>query len=255
MSASSVSAELAVPRRAKGASDWRLAKNLAGAAATAGAIGAAAALTEAVVVPALVVGALVLAPRYFPGLWSRPKRALPPPRRAVAAPAAELMTGLNVKQALAKTVTYRVAVTGLDFGWNYMILGDAAVSAGLSAATLVLAPVFYFVHEAVWNKASYGAPVVRASLAKGPAVTVAPRGHFTIDRALAKTITFRAFASTMELATNYAVVRDLPTAAALSAFGFVFGPFLYFGHEKLWERLGPASPAKAAARPAQAGAG
>jgi len=243
MTMSSVAAELAIPTRSKGASNWRLAKNLVGAAATVGAVGAAAALTETVVVPALVVGALVLAPRYFPRLRPRPKRALPPPR-----PAAKLMTELNVKQALAKTLTYRVATTGLDFSWNYMILGDVAVSAGLSGATLVLAPVFYFLHEAAWNKASAAKQV---PLETAPAAGAAPRGRFTVDRALAKTVTFRAFASTMELATNYAVVRDFPTAAALSAFGLVFGPFLYFGHEKLWERFGPASPAESLARPAK----
>jgi uncharacterized membrane protein len=241
------------PRRS--ARDQRLARDLLGAAATVGAVGAGAALAEAVVVPALLVGAVVLAPRYFPGLFGRRRNApLPAPRRVPPAPAKDAAGGLKIGQALAKTVTYRVAVTGLDFSWNYMILGDVAVSAGLSAATLVLAPVFYFLHETLWNTQRFD-ELVPVAARNAPMASVAPRGRFTIDRALAKTITFRAFSSTAELTTNYVVVRDFPTAVALSAFGLVFGPFLYYGHEKLWERFGPrlapqgtpaASPAPAA---------
>ena len=59
--------------------------------------------------------------------------------------------------------------------------------------------------------------------------------RFTISRALAKTITFRVIASTMDFATNYFVVRDVGSALILSASGFILGPFVYFGHEKAWD--------------------
>jgi uncharacterized membrane protein len=39
----------------------------------------------------------------------------------------------------------------------------------------------------------------------------------------------------MDFATIYVVVGDLATAAGLSAFAFVVGPFVYIGHEKAWE--------------------
>jgi uncharacterized membrane protein len=61
------------------------------------------------------------------------------------------------------------------------------------------------------------------------------RAGFTVSRALAKTITFRTFATIMDFTTNYVVVRDVATAAGLSAFAFVVGPFVYLGHEKLWD--------------------
>jgi uncharacterized membrane protein len=64
----------------------------------------------------------------------------------------------------------------------------------------------------------------------------------TISRALAKTITFRAIATVMDFSVTYIVVRDLATAAGLSAFGFVLGPFVYYGHEKLWDRFFPEDP-------------
>ena len=37
------------------------------------------------------------------------------------------------------------------------------------------------------------------------------------------------------------LVRDVATAAGLSAFGFVLGPFVYLGHEKLWDYYGSPS--------------
>ena len=43
-------------------------------------------------------------------------------------------------------------------------------------------------------------------------------------------------ATVAEFTTNYYVVRDIPMAAALSAFGFFCGPFIYYAHEKLWEK-------------------
>ena len=39
----------------------------------------------------------------------------------------------------------------------------------------------------------------------------------------------------MDFTTIYVVVGDLATAAGLSAFGFVVGPFVYIGHEKAWD--------------------
>jgi len=52
---------------------------------------------------------------------------------------------------------------------------------------------------------------------------------------LAKTITFRTIGTAIDFTTNYVVVADIATAAGLSAFGFVLGPFVYFGHERVWD--------------------
>jgi SAM-dependent methyltransferase len=37
---------------------------------------------------------------------------------------------------------------------------------------------------------------------------------------------------------GHAVVGDLATAATLSAFGFLVGPFIYLGHEMAWDHYG-----------------
>ena len=55
---------------------------------------------------------------------------------------------------------------------------------------------------------------------------------------MAKTITFRTIATVIDFTANYVVVRDIATAVGLSAFAVVVGPFVYLGHEMLWDRYG-----------------
>jgi hypothetical protein len=38
---------------------------------------------------------------------------------------------------------------------------------------------------------------------------------------------------------GYVVVGDVATAAGLSAFGLVVGPFVYLGHEMAWDYYDP----------------
>ena len=165
----------------------------------------------------------------------------PSGRTAVKAPLAA-PTRFAIKQAIAKTITFRIIVTTQDFTVNYVVIGELATAAGLSAFALTVGPLFYLVHETAWNY--FGDSDKRVDLtvllplrpdAKAP---LAARGGFTISRALAKTITFRTLATAMDFTTNYVVVRDLATAAVLSASGFILGPFVYLGHEMAWDYFG-----------------
>jgi uncharacterized membrane protein len=122
------------------------------------------------------------------------------------------------------------------------VIGELATAAGLSAFAVVVGPLFYLAHEAVWNR--FGDSDKRVDLtflmplrpdAETPSAE--PRG-FTISRALAKTITFRTIATTMDFTTNFVVVGDLAMAAMLSASGFILGPFVYLGHEMAWDYYG-----------------
>jgi uncharacterized membrane protein len=120
----------------------------------------------------------------------------------------------------------------------------------------VIGPVFYLVHETAWNYFGPSGTAVDLTdllpLRSDAKAALAGRGGVTISRALAKTITFRTIATAMDFTTNYLVVGELATAAGLSAFAFVVGPFVYLGHEKAWDYYGsPRKPTLALPAPTE----
>jgi uncharacterized membrane protein len=73
--------------------------------------------------------------------------------------------GIRLSRALAKTVTYE-GVTGVsEFSVNYLFVRDLAAAAGLTAFSMVIAPIVYYVHEKAWDY--YDA--VKAQSPTGPA--------------------------------------------------------------------------------------
>jgi uncharacterized membrane protein len=201
---------------------------------------AGAALLEVALIPGIVIGgAAVLAPEYLPRLRRRlrTERRAPPPGRRDVKPPADVAAGLAIKKSLAKTISFRVIASTLDFTANYLVIGELATAAGLSTFALVAGPIFYFAHETAWNYylGPSGKSVDLPALPSLSPDAEAGRGGLTISRALAKTITFRTIATAMDFTTNYVVVGDLVTAVGLSAFGFVVGPFVYIAHEKVWD--------------------
>ncbi|MBV9971590.1 MAG: DUF2061 domain-containing protein [Xanthobacteraceae bacterium] len=198
---------------------------------------AAAAVIEAALVPGLIIGGgAVLASAYVPGLRRRlpslftsavrqarglaSPAATPATTAAAASPKRNLPARFKVKRAVAKTITFRIIVTTLDFTSNIIVIGELGTAAGLSTFALVAGPLFYLAHEGAWNYLGPPGDTIRVG-AKGQT-----RG-FTVSRALAKTVTFRTIATIMDFSVTYVVVRDLATAAGLSAFGFIVGPFVY----------------------------
>jgi uncharacterized membrane protein len=206
-----------------------------------------AALIEAALIPGLVIGgAAFLAPKLRrqikPILDSMTRRTEAPagaPKVADApASAAPTIARLGIKQAVAKTITFRIIVTTLDFTSNYLVIGELTTAAGLSTFNLIVGPLYYLGHEAVWN---YLGPDENAAvdfkvpLPEWAGAKKGDRAGVTVSRALAKTVTFRTIATILDFTTTYVVVRDVATAAGLSAFAFVVGPFVYLGHEKAWD--------------------
>ncbi len=199
---------------------------------------AGAALLEAALVPGMLIGgAAVLAPRLLPRFFNRKRRAKTPfPVKAlIAAPP-------DVKRAIFKTITFRTIATSLDFTSNILVIGDLAAAASLSAYGLVAGPLFFFAHEMIWGRIGPKGEKIPLSPAPGAKLPLDLKGGFKINRALAKTITYRAVATTTDFSANFYFTRSLPAAAGLTAFAFVVGPFVYYYHEKVWDRLSPLTP-------------
>ena len=58
---------------------------------------------------------------------------------------------LKVSRAFAKTVTYEGVTAVSEFGVNYLFVRDLAAAAGLTAFSIVVAPIVYYVHEKAWD--------------------------------------------------------------------------------------------------------
>ncbi len=224
---------------------------VAGTVATIGAVAAAAAIVEAAIVPGLLIGgAAVLAPRLlrrdlFGGFGERFLRTAPiaPAPAAQAQPRGE-PEKFDAGRAVVKTITYRVIVTAVDFGANYFVIGEFAAAAGLSGVSLVAGPVFYFAHEAAWHywgpasarqpnplEATVNVPIPSVEEDEGHASV----GGVKVSRALAKTATYEGVTAVSEFSLNYLWVRDLASAAGMTAFSIVVSPFVYYAHEKAWD--------------------
>jgi uncharacterized membrane protein len=178
-------------------------------------------LFEAALAPGVVIGgaAVVLAPRYLPkgplhklhrsvqtlaGKAVQQQTAAEAPRlpRPPAGGPRSILPKVAIGQAVAKTITFRIVVTSLDFTTNYLVIGEVGTAAGLSTFNLIAGPLFYLAHEAVWNYFGSSRKAIELSaLTAGARQADAQPGSlsgFTISRALAKTITFRVIASTMD---------------------------------------------------------
>jgi uncharacterized membrane protein len=197
---------------------------------------AGVALFEVALIPAVAIGgAAILAPTF---LRSRSRRVAPIadgvarapveppaplPQRQKVQSRLSIAQRLAVGSALAKTITFRVVATTIDFTSNYVVTGSLATAGALSTLGLAIGPALYFAHETAWNYfATSGTDV---SLPQG----------FVISRRLAKTTTFRMIGTAVDFTINYLGTGDLATAAVLTAFGFVVGPFVYLGHEMAWD--------------------
>lgn len=206
------------------------------------AIVAGAAVLEAALIPGILLGgAALLAPRLLSGRRGKAGRRtiklpqisglLSSSRDASAKQPSQLFAGLPLGRTLAKTITFRVVVTSLDFTTNYIVIGELATAAGLSTFNLIAGPLFYFTHEAVWNYLRPTEAAVKVNLPTSNSAATT----FTISPALAKTITYRTIATIVDFTTNYVVVGNVTDAVILSSTGFFLGPFVYYGHEKAWE--------------------
>jgi uncharacterized membrane protein len=222
----------------------------------------------------LIGGAAMLAPRLLPrntlsGLAQRRRRTAQPPLPASSAPAAHSAQApasdepapFDTWRAVVKTFSFRAMVTGVDFGANYLVIGELATAAGLSSLSLVAGPIAYFAHEAAWHyygpaSARHANPLEAAvyvpipGAAQGEDNGQMPLASIKVSRALAKTVTYEIVTGVSEFGANYLFVRDLAAAAGLTAFSVAITPFVHYVHEKAWDHYDAMKP-RAAARPAR----
>jgi uncharacterized membrane protein len=252
-----------------------LGPGVVGKVAIVGAVVAGAAIVEAALIPGLLIGgAAVLAPRLFrrdafSGFGVRARRTAQMPAPVSAAPTAQSEqapapgepASFDTVRAVVKTLTFRAAVTTVDFGANYFVIGELATAASLSSLSLVAGPIAYFVHEAAWHhygphsarhpnplEAMVHVPIPGAAAGEQNGQT--RFGGIKVSRALAKTVTYEGITGVSEFSVNYLFVRDLAAAAGLTAFSVIIAPIVYYVHEKAWDYY-DATRARSRAAPAR----
>ena len=244
-----------------------------GKVALLGAVAAGAAVVEAALIPGVLIGgAAVLAPRLLPRdmlsrLGGRLKRAAQSPRpstptaHSAQAQASDEPASFDAWHAIAKTFTYRVIVTTIDFGANYFVIGELAVAAGLSSLSLVAGPFAYFAHEVAWHwfgpvssrnpnplEATVRVPI--PGLGGGAENGQMPFGTLKVSRAFAKTVSYEVVTGVSEFGANFLFTGNVAAAAGLTAFSMVVAPLVYYVHEKGWDYY-DASKGRSSAAPAR----
>ncbi|HTJ03353.1 MAG TPA: DUF2061 domain-containing protein [Methylovirgula sp.] len=230
---------------------------------------AGAALIETALIPGLVIGGVaVLAPDVLSKFMPKKQRRARPaniqpssnvqhPMRKVAPESATTAVALvntaavdaegvppavpkfAVKQAIFKTITFRMIATTLDFTANMVVIGNLTTAAGLSAFGLIGAPLFYFGHELFWNRLAPTDTRVSVGMLMGRQNgATSSAGGLTMNRATAKTITYEIVVTTVDFTANFIATGDVVAAFVLTGFALVISPFIYYGHEKAWDYFG-----------------
>jgi uncharacterized membrane protein len=213
---------------------------------------AGAVLIETALIPGLVIGsAAVLAPKVLSRFAPKGQRrrssntaaSKSASRSVVLAPEIKVPSrvapSFAVKQAILKTITFRMIATSVDFTANMVVIGDLTTAAGLSAFGLVGAPLFYLGHEVFWNRAAPAGTRVDVGMLVWRRSWPGSVGRgLTMNRALAKTITYEIVVTTVDFTANFVATGDVAAAAVLTGFALVVSPFIYYGHEKAWDYFG-----------------
>jgi uncharacterized membrane protein len=62
----------------------------------------------------------------------------------------------TLRRSVVKTVSWRVTVSILSFIISYWLTGSLELAGMLMVSKVVVNSVWYFLHERLWNKISYG---------------------------------------------------------------------------------------------------
>jgi uncharacterized membrane protein len=62
----------------------------------------------------------------------------------------------SISRSVVKTISWRVTVSVISFIISYWITGSLELAGLLMVSKVAVNSVWYFFHERIWNKISYG---------------------------------------------------------------------------------------------------
>ena len=60
------------------------------------------------------------------------------------------------KRTMLKTITWRIVATSTTMTIVFLFTGELTLSVGVGVVEVVSKMIFYYIHEHIWNKISYG---------------------------------------------------------------------------------------------------
>jgi uncharacterized membrane protein len=61
-----------------------------------------------------------------------------------------------IYRSLLKTISWRILGTSITFGISWVVTGNFTIAGSIALIQLFFNTIFYFIHERIWNRISWG---------------------------------------------------------------------------------------------------
>jgi uncharacterized membrane protein len=129
-------------------------------------------------------------------------------------------------RTLAKVVSWRVLLTISHFVNGYIVSGSWATGAAIAGLAAVINSVLYWTHERGWNFAQWNRkPTDGILFFEGQ------------PRTISKILTWRVLITASNFLIPFIITGSWGSAAAFLGIATVVNIALFYGHERLWNRV------------------
>jgi uncharacterized membrane protein len=129
-------------------------------------------------------------------------------------------------RTLAKVVSWRVLLTISHFVNGYIVSGSWATGAAIAGLAAVINSVLYWTHERGWNFAQWNRkPTDGILFFEGQ------------PRTISKILTWRVLITASNFLIPFIITGSWGSAAAFLGIATVVNVALFYGHERLWNRV------------------
>jgi uncharacterized membrane protein len=132
----------------------------------------------------------------------------------------------NHPRTLAKVVSWRVLLTISHFVNGYIVSGSWATGAAIAGLAAVINSVLYWAHERGWNFAQWNRrPTDGLLFFEGQ------------PRTISKILTWRVLITASNFLIPFIITGSWGSAAAFLGIATIVNIGLFYGHERLWNRV------------------
>lgn len=129
-------------------------------------------------------------------------------------------------RTLAKVVSWRVLLTISHFVNGYIVSGSWATGATIAGLAAIINSVLYWAHERSWNFAQWNRrPTDGLLFFEGQ------------PRTISKILTWRVLITASNFLIPFIITGSWGSAAAFLGIATVVNIVLFYGHERLWNRV------------------